>query len=145
MAKEPVPPPEEDEDDRPIKKLHIPYDMVIDPDRPQKLPRPKPDPLTLMLQTLALMSALFLVASLLFVIRAIPPGVNIFVQMLGQPPDTTWNASFLHLGLYMSVPAVVMSISGEVLSLVRKARVYIPLLVTGLLSTAVLISLAIVW
>ncbi len=121
--------PELPDDDRPITRLHIPYDMIIDPDRPKKPEREKL-PLTMAIRWwCAGVAWLLLFSGVLFMLRARPAGFSIFVYMKGFTQNPSWDSGFMFLGRLLLGAGAAVCVAESIFLYVRQRRIYLSLLV----------------
>lgn len=128
-----------EEDDRPITRLHIPYDMIIDPDRPQKIEKPPLPPFVVVKRCCTVASWILLFSAVLLILQARPLGFNIFMYMQGMLNNPVWNTFFIVLGRCMLIPALLIGLLESVYLYLRLKRVFFSLLIPQALAILVFI------
>lgn len=141
-------PPRDDE--RPITRLRIPPEMIIDPDNPRYQP-PKPDPVLIALSVISAVSWLLVVAALLFVLRAQPESTNLFRLYLPnaeQELQKSWRSDLLQVAFYIMLANFVLTVAGTCVRICKKKpfnRSAAAPLVLGILSLVMAVVLFLFW
>ena len=130
-----------EDDGRPITKLHIPYEMIIDPDRPRKYEKGKTPPITAVRWCCSVAAWLLIVSGALFMLLARPHGFNFFVYLKGFTQNPVWDSSSLVIARFMIAGSSLISFAESAFLFIRHRLVYLSL-VLPLAASAVLMALS---
>lgn len=109
-----------DEIDKFLSTLHIPEEMVRDPDRLP--PRPKPKPQIHLTNTFPILAWVILMVSLLTVYRASPSGGNFFHSYMGRAHSTIWDSQLLFSAMCYLIGNCVVCAGGVAIFTLKKVK-----------------------
>lgn len=104
-----------------ITTLHIPEELIIDPDR-LKLEKRKPDGVVVTLQVITVLASLGFITSVLFFFRAKPVGANFFNQIISAGVKSFWNTELITQAMIIMAVSIVLSAISLIMRLVKKPR-----------------------
>ena len=139
-----------DNREKPITRLHIPPEMIVDTTRTKYVP-PKPDRVLIALSVISVVSWLMVVAALLFVLQARPESENLFRFFVNNDAHVfqkTWKSELLHVAFYIMLANFCLSVIGTVVRLCKKkpfTRNAVSLLILGVLSLVMAVVLFVLW